>query len=246
MSVGQTEFTSAIFDATRPVPEGLTDPEGRPAGRRFSVYRNNVAVSLTEALETAFPVIRKLVGEEFFKAMAGVYLRAHPPSSPLMMYYGQEMPEFLANFQPAQSLPYLPDVARLELAMRRSYHAADPRAFDPARLQDMPADVLMAARIELAETVELLSSPFPIHAIWAHNMTGAPAPVAAAEAVVVLRAGYDPVPHLISNEQFAFLSTIRAGNTLEHALEAVADDFDLGATLGLLLSTQSISNIIEG
>lgn len=246
MTVGQTAFTGAILDAGQDVPAGLTDPEGRPAGRRFSVYRNNVAVSLTEALETAFPVVRKLVGEEFFKAMAGVYLRAHPPASPLMMFYGQNMAQFLSEFPPAASLPYLPDVAQLEMAIRRSYHAADPLAFDPSRLEAIAADKLMDTRFELAPPVQLLTSPYPIHSIWKHNLGDGPKPQPRAEAVAVLRPGYDPVPHLISADQFNFLSALQSGAPLGTAIEAASEAFDLGQTLGLLLANQSISNISEG
>ena len=107
---GQAEFARAILDASLAAPEGLTNPDGAPASKRFDVYRNNVAVSLTEALETGFPVIRKLVGEEFFKAMAGVYLRRHPPASQLMMFYGQSMPAFLDEFEPVAHLHFLQDI----------------------------------------------------------------------------------------------------------------------------------------
>ena len=246
MPVGQTEFTNAILDASVAVPEGLTDPEGRPAGRRFSVYRNNVAVSLTEALETGFPTLHKLVGDAFFKAMAGVYLRAHPPRSPLMMQFGQDMPAFLEGFAPVASLPYLADVARLELALRASYHAADPQPFDPARLQQIPADALMTSRIEIAAPVQLLRSPYPIHAIWLHNMQNGPKPVPGAEAVAVLRPRFDPALHLITVDQYDFLSALSSGASLGEALEATSEAFDLGQTLGLLLANQSISNISEG
>jgi hypothetical protein len=99
--------------------------EGRPAGRRFNVYRNNVAASLTDALATGFPVIAKLLGEEFFRAMAGVFLRAHPPGDPRLQLWGGKFPGFLARFEPVAHLPYLPDMARLELGLRQSYHAAD-------------------------------------------------------------------------------------------------------------------------
>ena len=81
-------FARALLDPEAEVPWGLTDPEGRPAPKRFSVYRNNVASSLTRALEAAFPTVRKLVGDEFFAAMAGVFLRAHPPQSRMLMLYG--------------------------------------------------------------------------------------------------------------------------------------------------------------
>ncbi|MCP4818153.1 MAG: DUF2063 domain-containing protein, partial [Shimia sp.] len=116
MIVSQTEFRGALLDGTRERPIGLTDEKGRAAGRRFDVYRNNVAVSLTEALAAGFPTIAKLLGEENFNAIAGLFLRQSPPASPLMMHYGAGFPEFLQTFEPLQHLGYLADVAHLELA----------------------------------------------------------------------------------------------------------------------------------
>jgi hypothetical protein len=80
MTVRQTTFRQGLLDPTMPAPEGLINPDGAQATKRYDVYRNNVAVSLSDALESAFPVIRKLVGDQFFRAMAGVYLRKHPPT----------------------------------------------------------------------------------------------------------------------------------------------------------------------
>ncbi|MCK5502705.1 MAG: putative DNA-binding domain-containing protein, partial [Tritonibacter mobilis] len=133
----EEQFTRAILDARLPVPEGLLDGVARPAGRRLSVYRNNVAVSLTGALHQGFPVIAKLLGQQNMDGLAAMYLRAHPPSSPLMMHYGANFPEFLENLEQLSHLGYLGDVARLELALRRSYHAGDAAPLDPARLGAM-------------------------------------------------------------------------------------------------------------
>ena len=72
-TVTQSQFRTAMMDAGVAVPEGIVNPDGEKASKRFDVYRNNVAVSLSDALETAFPVVRKLLGDEFFRAMAGVY-----------------------------------------------------------------------------------------------------------------------------------------------------------------------------
>ncbi len=246
MTVDQTAFREALLSPDAPRPPGLSDGEGRPAGRRFDVYRNNVAVSLTEALETAFPVIAKLVGAANFKLLAGAFLRKYPPASPLMMFYGAKMPAFLAAFEPTKTLGYLPDVALLELALRESYHAADADPIDPTVLQALSPDALMASRLRLAPSLRLVRSPWPIHAIWRFNMDGGPKPAAAAEDVAVLRAEMDPVPTLLPPGGGAFIAALLAQEPLGAAFEtatAETDGFDLSQTLALLISANAITDI---
>lgn len=246
MSLGQAEFTAAILDSSHDVPAGLSDPQGRPAGRRFSVYRNNVAVSLTAALETAFPVIHKLVGTEFFQAMSGVYLRQHPPASPLMMFYGQEMPVFLRDFEPVAHLGYLPDVARLELALRHSYHAGDSVPISPDDLQALPPERLMAARLRLAPSVRLIQSDWPIYSVWlANSRAEAPAPQMQAEAVLITRTDLDPSPVSVGASGAAFIEAIGKGRTFAESVQATGEEFDLTAMLGNLLSGNAIIEISE-
>lgn len=248
MNVDQGTFRRAVLSPEVSRPDGLSDGMGQPAGRRFDVYRNNVAVSLTEALETAFPVIQKLVGEANFKLLAGAFLRQHPPSSPLMMFYGQEMPEFLTGFGPTSSLGYLPDVARLELALRESYHAADADAIDPTRLQALAPDELMSSTFSLAPSLRLIRSPWPIHAIWAFNMSDGPKPKAGAEDVVVLRADMDPEPSLLPPGGGAFLATLLDGAPLGTAFETAmgeAEGFDLSQILAILIGANAITDLGE-
>lgn len=245
MTVGQTQFVEALLTPDRDVPMGLSDPQGRRAGKRFDIYRNNVAVSLTEALETAFPVIAKLLGERTFKQLSGIFLRAHPPSSPLMMFYGEALPAFLEGFEPLAHLGYLPDVARLELALRQSYHAADEDAADASVLQSLPAERLMATAFTLAPAVKVLRSPWPIHALWQYNMTeGAPKPQMKAEAVLITRPEYDPDLTLLGKGDAAFVLALQKGSSLGAAFEAAqaADpEFDLTQALGHLLGGQAIT-----
>ena len=149
----QTQFVTALLSPTTPPPDGLTNPDGSPAQKRFDVYRNNVAVGLSDALEQAFPVVRKIVGAEFFRAMAAVYVRNFPPSSPLMMFYGAEMASFLKGFVPVKGLPYLADVARLELALRQAYHAADATPIAAEALGSLAPDQLMRTKLRFAPAV---------------------------------------------------------------------------------------------
>lgn len=249
MTVSQADFTRSILDPNLPPPCGLSNPGGTQARKRFDVYRNNVAVSLTEALETAFPVIRRLLGNDNFKAASGVYLRMHPPKSPLMMHYGEEMPSFLENFEPVKHLQYLPDVARLELALRHAYHAADAPPLAPETLQALPAERLMASRMELAPAVRLIRSRWPIHGIWRYNMEdGASKPENRGENVLVARPEFDPQLTTLIPGGGTFVAAIMSGARFGAALETVTEqvpDFDLTKLIGTLIGNAAIIKIKE-
>lgn len=242
--MSQSAFAAALLNPDAALPAGLIDPQGRPAPKRFSVYRNNVAASLTRALEAGFPVIRRLVGNEFFGAMAVVFLRAHPPTSQQLMLYGAEFPRFLTGFPPVAHLPYLPDTARLEQAIRDSYHAADTIPIDPAALA-LPEGRLLSARLRLAPALRLIRSPYPVYSIWQANTNGGPAPLMRAEEVVVLRPVFDPAPGLLPVGGVAFLTALQAGQCLAKALAAAGTGFDLTAMFTLLLGNQALVGIEE-
>jgi hypothetical protein len=244
MTSDQTLFRKSLLDPTIPAPAGLLNPDGAQATKRFDVYRNNVAAGLSDALESAFPVIRKLVGDTFFRAMAGVYLRQHPPASPLMMFYGDKMPQFLRHFPPAKSLPYLPDMARLELSLRHAYHAADVPPINAVALGAVPPDQLMGAHVSLAPCMRLLVSHHPVYSIYRVNThPDARKPVIQPETVLITRPVFDPVQHVISRASATFVAQLQTGASLGVAMSASGQDLDLGATLALLLGQNAITNI---
>ncbi|SLN21505.1 HvfC/BufC N-terminal domain-containing protein [Pseudooctadecabacter jejudonensis] len=244
MTSPQTDFRAALLDPQAPPPPGVENPDGTPATKRFDVYRNNVAVSLTDALEAAFPVVHKLVGTDFFRAMAGVYLRAHPPTSPLMMFYGTQMPEFLAAFGPAQSVPYLPDVARLELALRHSYHAADAAPVAPDALGQLPPDTLPHVTFAFAPAVQIVPSDHPLRDIWWSN-THDPIPqiVQTSQPTLITRPDFDPVVDALTPPQAAVTRALMQAEPLGDALRHGGAAFDLGPLLGLLLARGAITSL---
>jgi Putative DNA-binding domain len=233
--MNQSVFRESLLDPAQPRPEGLRNPSGTPPLRRFDVYRNNVAVGLKEALAVAFPVVRQLVGEEFFTGSADVFFRAHPPDSPLLMQYGAGFPDFLAQFPPAASLGYLPDVARLEWLIRESYHAADAEVLPRSAWQSVSADALAQARFDFSPALRILVSSWPVFSIWAANRKGtAPPQTRTGEDVLVIRAAFDPEPHLLPAGSGPVMSALLSGATLAAALDAAGDRFDLTAFLGAL------------
>jgi len=247
MSVSQADFTRAMMDAHQPVPPGLIDHLHQPAEKRFDVYRNNIAVSLREALHSAFPVIAKLLGKENMDGLCSLYLRTHPPTSPVMMFYGEAFPQFLASVEQLSHLGYLGDVARLELALRHSYHAADRSPIAPADLAALRPEALMQSRLRLAPAVRILRSDWPLHAIWRFNTeAGAQKPQPGGQDVLIMRPDFDPVAEPLRAGDADWLQAIQDSATLGEAqqrAEQADPSFDLTALLALLLQGGAITQL---
>lgn len=243
----QREFRAGLLDAHVPVPPGLVDGHGRPAGRRYAVYRNNVTVSLIEAMKTAFPFVRDLIGPQGFDTLVPRFVRAHPPTSPLMMYYGADFPAFLDSVEQLAHIGYLADAARLDLAMRQSYHAADGPQFTPDILNELSPEQLMESVWTLAPATRILRSPWPLHDIWRFSLDkDASKPRAMAQDVLITRPEYDPAPHLLPQGAAHLLEALAQGKPLGHAVDIATDAcpaFDLGESLTVMLQSQAISTI---
>src|SRR5260370_1040275 len=148
MSTSHRPISSGI-----PMRPGLVGPNVRPSSKRFAVYRNNVVAGLTETLKDAFPAVRRIVGADFFQAMARAYVVAEPPRTPILLDYGAGFPDFIRQFEPAASLPYLEVVARIERAWTEAYHAPEASPLDPAAFTAIGPSQLPEIRLLLHPSV---------------------------------------------------------------------------------------------
>ncbi|HLP70465.1 MAG TPA: DNA-binding domain-containing protein [Rhizobium sp.] len=236
----QALFSASLVSDDPAPPQGLTAWNGTP-DRRFGVYRNNVMVGLTAALQGRFPVVERLVGPDFFAAMARAFIVTHPPMSPLLLAYGDALPAFLEGFEPAASLSYLADVARLEIARSRAYHAADAAPLDPAELAAIPPESLASLRFRPHPSLAILRSSHPVVTIWAMNAGEAdPTPIGdwSGEDAAVVRPEMFVEARRLPPGGAVFLQSLADGLPLgEAAVRALEEnnDFDLSTNLAGML-----------
>jgi Putative DNA-binding domain len=246
----ESSFVDALLKADRPIPKGITAHNAAIPARRFAVYRNNVVTGLVNALRNRFPVVEKIVGEEFFAAMARVFAIGQPPRSKLLAVYGDAFPAFIAAFEPARELPYLADVARLEAARTRAYHAADATPVDASRFAVLDSRDLEELRIELHPSVGIVRSLYPIVGIWAMNSGErelAPIEHWCGEDALIARPYLDVEVRALPLGGAAFLAALAAGRRLREAIEAaVADDanFELTGNIAGLIGSGLVRDIV--
>ena len=240
-------FAQALLAPEQPPPDGLTSRDGRIPTRRFAVYRNNVAVSLIDAMASIFPTVENLVGEDFFRAMARLYVTAHPPTSPLLFTYGESFPTFLENFAPAADLPFLPDVARVERLWLDAYHAADTAPLDPAAVAQVRKDELAGIRLGPHPATRLAQFGHAAGTIVRRDRAAMPLdgvnPMAP-EAVLLTRPDCDPAIEVLPAGGAAFFRALLTGAPLgEACFAAQQSQGDIPALIGLALSSGAFSSI---
>ncbi len=247
----QATFAAALLDPVLPAPKGLRAWNGSDPAVRLAVHRNNVLASLIDALADTFPVTRQLVGDQFFRAMAAVFVRSAPPRSRVMAFYGEAFPDFIARFGPAASLPYLADVARLEMARVRAFHAADvePVSNEAVALALAHPERADQLHLVLHPSVTVLGSAFAMVSLWAaHQGEGDLAAIDTdvAEQALVLRQGLEVLVLRLPPGAPEFLLALHRGRPLAEAAAdalAVAAGFDLSAALALCLGHGAITAI---
>ena len=237
------KFSHAIGGAVS-LPHGMAGGQRYPLTSALDIYRNNYRGNLQDALAAAYPLIEQIVGADFFSMLARKFIEQHPSRSGNLHEYGAELADFLATFPPAQSLAYIADVAQLDWACHRAYYASDVAPFDAARLQVISAEQYAELIWLCHPSCHLLSSSYPLLAIWQAHQPGADQDFrvdldSGGGMVLVWRTNNEVEVNAISAAEGDWLQRIQAGATMGVATDAtlVADpDFDLPATLSNLVA----------
>lgn len=235
----QRTFAAAIFDPTLAVPAPLRGCASRRAASAFAVYRNNVAASLINVLRTRFPVIVRLIGDNSFHAIALAFATRHPPRSPVMLGYGEDFPDFLQSLTTTPSAAYLADIARLEVARGRAYHAADAEPVASDCFAALTEAQLPLLTMRLHPSMTLMRSRFPVVSAWEVNQPGSDQLIRCwkAEDAMIARPRQDVKVTRLPQGGFAFLSALARGASLATAIDTgLGDDaeFDLAANFAIL------------
>jgi len=234
----QRDFAAALISGeNEPMQAHVIGACELDAAAALAVYRNNVFSNYRKALHDDYPAIVALVGDRFFDGAGDAYARAHPSRSGDLNDLGAAFALFLEHWPPAQQLPYLPDVARLEWAIHLAFNAQDVSALNLANLAKVPAEMVPRLRFDLHPSAALVSSTYPVFKIWQVSTTGRNERIdldcGPDRLLVVRRAGTVEIEPLASGE-WAALQALARGCDLSdahaYALE-VEPAFDLGGFL---------------
>jgi hypothetical protein len=243
----QDDFAHALLATDNAASPALAALTAQPA---FAIYRNTVMKGCVDALQANYPAINRLVGEEWLRAAAVVYARDALPAQPMLLEYGADFADFLAQFESAAELPYLPGVARLDRRWTEAHAAASEEALTPAAVAQLASGNFFRTRLQPhAATRWAWFDSAPIYTIWSRNRSDAvfdgdidwqP------EGALLTRPGDSVQWRALGHAGCAFLDTCAAGGTVAEAAQAALEaqaDADLGQLMAALLEAGAFSRL---
>ncbi|PDQ21198.1 DUF2063 domain-containing protein [Mesorhizobium sanjuanii] len=245
-------FATGLLDPDRAPPDAVSGPNGKAAVKRYAVYRNNVTVSLIDALAASFPATLRITGPDFFRAMARFHIRETPPTSPLLFEYGRDFPDFIERYEYARSMPWLADVARIERAWLDAYHGADAEPLASGALASIPAERLADTVLVPHPATRAIRSLYPVVTIFAANRSDGPVgriEAAGPEDALVTRPGLEVFVRHLPPGGAVFLDRLMAGEPLGAAAAAAlaeTTEFDLSANIAGLLQAGALTAAHQG
>jgi hypothetical protein len=244
----QQSFAAAVLG--QPAELSIRAATAARAESGLAVYRNNVMSGLIKVVTARFPAVCRLLGEDCFREAVRRFIAAEPPRSPLLLDYGDGFPEFLRRIGDDSCIGHIADVADLEVARGKAYHAADAVSLPPQAFAAIPAARLAGLRLTFHPSVSLLQSRFPIVSLWQANgeAGGTTLPQWRPEAALIARPMLEVEVWNLPPGGFAFLSALRRDETLAEAAEAAMDaapDFDLAVNLSVLIKASVVIGFLE-
>ena len=243
----QDDFSRALQSDAADAPASMTGLIMQPA---FAVYRNTVMKACIDALQANYPAVTRLVGEEWLRAAASIYVRENLPRLPMLIDYGADFAGFLARFEPAAELPYLPSVARLERFWSEAHTAASEKMLDPGALTRLAPENFIAARLRLhAATRWAWFADAPVYTIWSRNRSDSSdgSDIKWTAEGALLTRPHDSVQWCaIDQAGCAFLDACANGSTLAEAAQAALTanpETDLSHLMATLLEAGAFSRL---
>ena len=224
----QTQFARQVLGKQSNDLLPLISINGIEASRRLQVYRNNFRITLTESLQSVYPVVEQLVGNAFFVQTVAQFIENHLPQTGDLREYGSDFPDFLDGLESLSSLKYIPDIARIEWLCHLSWFATDAEILSIQDLAAIPEQQHSNIKLGLHPSVHTLESDYPVFDIWEYcikddaNRSGSSLEIGSdGQCVLICRDNYEVTVNRIDHTLFNFLKMIAKNCLIADAISAI-------------------------
>ena len=229
----------------------------RPASF-LSVYRNGFIRASASALESNFPTLVKLWGEDYFAQLAGSYVNEAPPASATLIGYGFaddpntdniSFVDFL-HVKVAEliiSYPYVPDLCRLDQAWMQALNENGDEFLTLEVVQGIISrgEDLSELAMTLVDSAQIVNLEFDIFELWGQLRFGEMAEdqkiqlTAHKNAVIFWQSNLQVQAKPLTDVESVFMASLKQTASFDSATEAATsldEDFDVSTLFAELLN----------
>lgn len=196
-------------------------------GRGLLAYRANGHDLAERSLSAAYPVLRELLGEQSFRALACALWHAQPPWRGDLAQWGDGLSAFVRDSDQLSEVPYLSDVAAVEWALHHAAGVVDQSADHASLALLITADPTRLS-LQLVPGCTVLPSLWPVVSVIGAHRDQSPTFDAlrvrlhdrVPETAVVWRDGLQACVREGLADEGVFLTALQAGHSLSGALDA--------------------------
>lgn len=221
---------ASLRDMQRSFAAALRDPSVACAvvpPANLAIYRNNASIGFRVALERTYPVVRRRVGDDYFRQLAAHYRERFPSRSGDLHWVGRHFAAFLEDHLRDGDYAWLAELARLEWARAECMVAVESPAVAADTLTRFAPHELERLEFHLQPTLRLHSFSCPVFTVWENNQVDNAPPV---DQSLGPEAGMTRVRHQfpeirrLESPLFAFLSALQRGAPLGEAMSSAPLD----------------------
>ncbi len=235
MSVAQLEalendFQSYLLRGAADIERSVVGTTRVPIATRLAIYGDAYRLRLIETLQSHYPALLALLGEEEFAALANAYVQAHDSTFASIRYYGAALAALLAAAPRYAARPWMAELARFEWAMTEVFDAADAAPITAQALSEVAPQEWAQLGFGFDPSVRCLELTWNAPSLW-RALTDAkepPAPAAQPEPVAWLlwrrdlQIYFRPLPALENRA----LAQARAGRSFGALCDELATALD--------------------
>jgi Putative DNA-binding domain len=215
----QRSFAASLRDP------GVTCAVEQPAN--LAVYRNNSSITFRAALELTFPVVRRRVGDDYFRQLCAQYRERFPSRSGDLHWAGRDFAAFLDTHLAGSDYAWLAGLARLEWSRAECLVASESPAVGIEALGMFSSAALEHLVFGLQPTLRLHAFAFPVFTVWLSNQVDNAPPVnqSVGNQQGMVRCRYEAAEvRMLDAPLFSFLSALNRGATLGEAMQEASLD----------------------
>ena len=210
---------------------------------RIWIYQNNVFGAMQDYLEEVYPATRGVVGADFFKQMAQIFIQNMPPSAGNIHLYGKGFSELTQSIEGLNGLPYLSDLICYEWALHDSYYSVVSDALDPNTIDQQE---LLTSSVIFNDSVSLIRSAYPVYEIQRQSLPSYDGPVSidlnqSQDNLLVYKLGHEVQCLVLEPEQATFIQGLKENQNLLQAIEDLQGSISpdtLSSTLSLVFENR--------